>query len=132
MSGSSGHGAGAVSLPDEVWRPARGFPSYEVSNLGRVRRATPGPGTEPGRILATPWNATRGRVCVTLSENAERTNTLLHILVLEAFRGRRPPSMETRFRDGNPRNCTLANLHWAPIGWRYVATAKVDATTQAE
>jgi hypothetical protein len=39
---------------------------------------------------------------------------LIAELVLEAFRGPRPPAHTVRFKDGNRLNCDLTNLEWGP------------------
>ena len=34
------------------WRTIPSFPNYAVSNYGKVKRLTPGPRTQPGKMLA--------------------------------------------------------------------------------
>lgn len=53
--------------------------------------------------------------------------TGLHILVLEAFVGPRPPKYEARFIDGNKSNCAVANLEWVPFQKRPIPQGE-DAT----
>jgi hypothetical protein len=68
----------------EEWQPCPGFPRYEVSSLGRVRRVVSVPyGKPPGRIR--PW-INHGYLAVTLSrEGRRRANRYVHRLVAEAF-----------------------------------------------
>lgn len=99
----------------EVWKPVVSHPShYEVSSLGRVRRIKPGRGATAGRILAPcPQN---GYVAVTLYENDRRIKKGIHILVAEAFHGRRPAGKIVNHQDGNKANNRQDNLEWTTQG----------------
>lgn len=70
---------------NENWRSIPGFPSYEVSDLGRVRRAARGNGTQPGRLVALTDR--RGYRCVHLSEAGKPRRVGVHRLVAAAFLG---------------------------------------------
>jgi len=87
----------------EVWREVLdGY--YEVSNLGRIRRAKPGKGgTYVGRIL-------RGYVA---SEGKDgQWNYLLHCLVAEAFLGPKQDGKEVNHKDGIKLHCGVDNLEY--------------------
>lgn len=86
----------------EEWRPVGRDPRYAVSSLGRVR----GPS---GRILRP--NMADGKYAQ-VRLGAKSTWKSVHILMLEAFVGPRPPQCECRHLDGNPRNNTISNLAW--------------------
>jgi hypothetical protein len=45
----------------------------------------------------------------------KRRHTSIHLLVLEAFVGARPPGMEGCHNDGNPANNRLDNLRWGTL-----------------
>ncbi len=82
----------------ETWRDVVGFPSYEVSDLGRVRRR------KTGRILkAFPTCRSKdplkrvGRT-VDLSEDGIVESVTVHALVAAAFIGPRPAGEERRAR----------------------------------
>ena len=99
----------------EEWRPVVGTPSYEVSSLGRVRRAARGKSTTVGRVLSSKCRKD-GYIPVVLSLGARGANrqALVHHLVAEAFIGPRPSAAhEVAHNDGNPANNTADNLRWA-------------------
>lgn len=103
----------AAGVTDELWRPAPGFPGYEVSNLGRVASLR----RRPRRILSPYLNPRQahGYFHVTLSCDSEgrRRRPSVHRLVAEAFHGAAPsPDHQVRHLDGNRFNNTAANLAW--------------------
>lgn len=77
----------------ETWRPISGWPDYEVSDLGRVRRVTGGRGVRAGRVLR-PGSQPNGYLGVNLYLNGVRTRRTVHSLVADAFLGGRPPGYE--------------------------------------
>jgi hypothetical protein len=104
----------------ETWRPVVGYEGfYEVSDLGRVRSTT--------RPIRTSRNPTlsqtlRGKVLkqrlrsgypsVNLCVANKPQSCCVHSLVLEAFRGPRPPGLEGCHDDGCRGNSALSNLRW--------------------
>lgn len=96
---------------DDIWKPAFGFPDYEVSSSGKVRRATKGCGTWVGRILKP--SVTHGYLHVSLSSGCNVTNKRLHVLVCETFHGPRPDTTyDAAHEDGNKENNSESNLSW--------------------
>src|SRR5690242_15383977 len=97
---------------DERWLPVVGFPGYEVSSHGRVRGSRDFNGgfrAEP-RILRGDVGRD-GYVRVRLSPG--RRSHFVHVLVLHAFRGPRPPGHQCRhFPDRTRSNNRLENLAW--------------------
>lgn len=94
-------------MVQENWRRVAtpGFETlYEVSDLGRVRRAKSGHVLKPGAHPKGYWNYTLA--------NGVRKNALGHRLVLEAFAGPCPEDHEARHLDGNRKNNQLGNLIW--------------------
>lgn len=92
---------GIEPLEGERWRRCTRHPAYLVSSHGRVVSLFAAP-----RLLKA-WIPTPGYPCV----NAGKTATV-HVLVLEAFRGSRPPGCEARHLDGDRANPHLGNLMW--------------------
>lgn len=100
-------------MKEEEWRPITLAPNYAVSDLGRVKRLTPGPKTEPGRIKQPVMNS-RGYLCVTLLADGKQSFRQLHRLVCIAFHGEPPtPKHECAHGDGDKANCRSDNLRWA-------------------
>lgn len=103
--------------PCEEWRPVAGFEGYEVSNWGRMRSwRIRGPGTalraEP--ILLKPTRATNGYRVVTLyADDGRRCQLRIHVLVLLAFVGPRPPGAQGRhYNERDKGNNAVGNLRW--------------------
>lgn len=97
-------------MPRETWKPVIGWP-YEVSSLGRVRRATRGNATRVGKILK-PGVSNHGYSRVVLSHKNVLRYVSVHTLVAEAFRGPRPAGKDCLHKDGVKSNCRASNLKW--------------------
>ncbi|MBM3748948.1 MAG: hypothetical protein FJW34_24535 [Acidobacteria bacterium] len=112
-AGSSLGNAIALDLAVTEWRPIPGFQSYEVSELGHVRRCVPYRGYPAGRLLKPKCNRS-GYLAVTLYGNGVRRELLVHRLVAWAFIGASPsPHHEVAHGDGNKKNNHRRNLRWA-------------------
>jgi hypothetical protein len=106
----------------EWWLPVPGWPGYEVSDNGRLRSCRNGrnrfssPSERTYRIVRGS-ETSRGYTNVKLYPiDGGKTRSLgLHILVLEAFRGPRPPGYHACHFDGNPRNNRINNLRWDTV-----------------
>lgn len=88
----------------ERWLPIPGLERYEVSDLGRVRRA--------GRSPRNPDNHNGYPRFQFRRQGGRRQHLFVHVAVLLAFVGPRPPGHDARHLDGNPSNCVLSNLAW--------------------
>jgi hypothetical protein len=105
----------ALLYPNERVRPAWGIPSYWVTDKGRIfscKRKKPhqmstyydGRGSKRGI-------KDKGYEKVGLSTETRKSKRFaVHILVWEAFNGRRPEGMQVCHNDGDNRNNTLSNL----------------------
>ena len=94
------------------WLPVVGFPDYEVSEAGVVRRCRP---DSFGRITGQPLmqSLVKGYYQVTLF-NGTRKMMKVHTLVLEAFVGPRPtPTHQAAHNDGDALRNHYTNLRWA-------------------
>ncbi len=100
----------------ERWVIVPGFPDYEVSDLGRIKRITKsrtGPG-RPGTFLhpSVPPSATYPMLSI--CRDGKRYSRTVHSIVCEAFHGPRPsPDHEVAHWDGVHTNAAAANLRWA-------------------
>ncbi|SDN35029.1 NUMOD4 motif-containing protein [Geodermatophilus siccatus] len=93
----------------EQWKPVRGVPAYNVSNLGRVRSRRRS--REP--VVLAGWiSDTNGYRHVWLCTDAGKTCRTVHTLVCEAFHGPRPRGHEARHLDGDSQNNRADNLRW--------------------
>lgn len=124
-SGISRKGA-VVDATDssEEWRPVVDWEGlYEVSDQGRVRsldRIINFPDGRSrranGRVIK-PWTISRGRHdCVQLKDGRRQRKVLVHVLVLETFRGPRPEGMEGCHGPGGSLDNRAVNLRWDTHG----------------
>lgn len=98
------HGAG------EEWRDIDGWPEYEVSNYGFVRRVTPAFGTKPGKRQARAIGS-HGYYVVSLARaNEKKHDALVHRLVAAAFIGPLPAGMQVCHNDGGRLTSFVSNL----------------------
>lgn len=111
----------------EWWRPVVHFPDYEVSNLGRVRRArrsqsNNGSKYGKGYILSERYTGGKDRVngdggwkyaCVDLYCEGKRTKMRVHRMVARAFIGRSPLGRDQVDHINGDRTVNAAwNLRW--------------------
>src|SRR5260221_10985959 len=97
-------------MTDERWRDVPGRRGYRVSDRGRVKSVDRvlSDGRQAGGMMLTPYGDEDGYQRVSI---AGRT-VAVHILVLEAFAGPKPPGMEACHGNGD-RSCNdLSNLRW--------------------
>lgn len=99
----------------ERWLPVVGWEGYyEVSDLGRVKslaRTVPDSRQGSKRVRERFLKPSKDPYPkVVLSKFNERNECTVHQLVLKAFVGPRPDSMEARHLNGNSKDASLANL----------------------
>ena len=99
----------------EIWKKIKGFESYEVSNMGRVRswriQGNCKSKSSSPRILK--HGKCRGQhEYINLWYRTKQNTRYVHRLVLEAFVGPRQEGMECRHLDGDPHNNRLDNICW--------------------
>ena len=86
--------------------------SYQASTFGRIRRATSGPSTKPGRLVKQSKHHS-GYMEVSLCVNGIQYKSVrVHKLVLTTFVGAKPQGYQCRHLDGNKQNNHLSNLVW--------------------
>lgn len=94
------------------WKIAPGFPDYEISNCGFIRRAKQGRGTFVGKILK-PWVDEIGRVSVSIRVDGKTKTVRVAKLVAIAFIGEAPfIGAEVCHNNGNPQENREKNLRW--------------------
>lgn len=94
----------------EEWRDVADG-TFQVSNLGRVRRNKPGPRNKPSIILRqNPNHSGYLRVCLRMGTYT-RTK-FVHRLVATAFLGRRPNGKQVNHKDGHKSNNAVSNLEY--------------------
>jgi hypothetical protein len=86
------------------WRSAQGFPGYEVSDLGQVRKGD--------KLLKQSPFAGKKYLRVTLCRAGKWITKRVHHLVLEAFVGPCPPGYEARHLNDEQSDNRLSNLKW--------------------
>ena len=96
---------------NEIWKAIPSRTSYEVSNLGRVRRAPVLRGMPPGDVLK-PYPNHKGYLRVCLSHGGKNSTRFIHRLVLEAFVGPCPDGHAGHHRDHDQANNRLENLEY--------------------
>lgn len=90
----------------EVWVSAHGWPAYQVSSWGQIRR---------GAYILKPA-VTHGYEFVTLSHEGVSKPVRIHKLVLLSFYGKPPfEGAICAHNDGNRRNNRASNLRWASV-----------------
>lgn len=94
---------------NETWLPIPGWPSYEASSLGRIRRR--GANTsEPRKPYAGKW----GHLWLCMRDGGRRRCVSVHRLVALAFHGLPPsPRHEAAHNDGDATNNRPENVRWA-------------------
>jgi len=104
----------------EGWAIVEGFPAYEVSDRGRVRRigraarngAGHGGGARIGRVLKAHEVAPGSYLVVQLWRDGRPSTRLVHCLVAAAFIRPCPPGHEVNHKDGDKQQPAAWNLEY--------------------
>lgn len=92
-----------------TWKQITGFPDYEVSNTGLVRRSTPTHYSKSPRLISPSVNQS-GYKLAWLYLSGKKYMRQVHRLVLQEFYG--PSDLDVNHKDGNKQNNNLANLEY--------------------
>lgn len=87
------------------------FPNYCITINGRIWSKPREGSSKNGKWLKLNIDSS-GYLQVTLCKDGYYYPKLVHHLVLEAFIGKRPVSMECRHLDGDKKNNKISNLKW--------------------
>lgn len=97
---------------EQEWRPIPGWPNYEISVWGDIRRTTPSRCARAGSVLA-PFFRDNGYAQVILYVGGKGQRFLVHRLVALTFLGPQPsPNHEVAHLSGNRGNNHYQNLRW--------------------
>lgn len=121
----------AGSAP-EVWKPVPGYPDYDVSSHGRVRRREAVGRWAAGHVLP-PGQARSGHLHVMLTgPNRRARKEFVHRLVAKAFVGPAPfDGAMVLHHDDCPTHNRPANLYWGDHR-QNVRDAKLNRKAPAE
>lgn len=98
-----------LAFPEpEEWRSIVGFPDYQISDLGRVRRITSRTCAKAGTILKTPLR--NGYPCVDLCNEKGRRTFHIHTIVARAFLPEIPGKEVTNHINADRTDNRLVNL----------------------
>ena len=86
----------------EVWKGIKGFPNYQISNLGKVK-SKPREKTKGGILKECISNT--GYVYVNLYKDGKLYRKTIHRLVMDNF-------YEVNHKDGNKKNNSINNLEY--------------------
>jgi hypothetical protein len=102
----------------EEWKAIPGWPEYEASSLGNIRRVAAAQGAKVGRVLKqqTVWN---GYKTVNLSSGGKVKGVVVHRLVLLAFHGLPADGQEALHADDVKDNNQIGNLRWGTHAENY-------------
>ena len=104
-------------MKKEEWKICIGFPSFSISNRGRVKRSSNGlqKWSKAGRVLTVNIDKD-GYWRYSLCEKGIKTRRSAHQLVCEAWHGSRPsPKHMALHRDDIKSNNTPKNIYWGTI-----------------
>jgi len=103
---------GNMSFMTEEWRVIQEFPSYEISNLGSVRRIVTARGGVVGHILS-PGKSDTGHLFVVLRKDGKSYKQQVHRLVAIEFIGYAPfDNACVLHNDDIPDHNSHGNLRW--------------------
>ena len=107
------HKIGPHSMKEQ-WKPIAGFEAYEVSSMGRVRRAVEG--MTAGKVGTRKACLTgNGYLFVTLYREGKAKTRMVHQLVASAFIPNPLGLPQVNHKDGCKGNCRADNLEWRSV-----------------
>lgn len=97
----------------EEWREIPGFPAYEISSLGNVKRVKPDAANRMLAVDLVQSKGNHGYRVVSLHNKGKQSVKTVHRIVCEVFHGP-PPSKyhHASHYDGDKDNNSASNLRW--------------------
>lgn len=95
----------------EKWKKIKKYPSYAISNFGKIKRIKRGQSTFVGKILKIRID-TNGYPYIRLYKDGKGKNVKIHKLIAETFIGSCPKGKEVNHIDGNKKNSHVDNLEY--------------------
>ena len=90
-------------MKEEIWKPIVGWPKYEISSFGNVRRE--------GRSV-NPFPNNHGYLAFNVVDRSLRKMLRVHREIALAFIPNPENKTDVRHLDGNKLNCALDNISW--------------------
>lgn len=103
QNGASPFPATGVQMKKEEWKHISGFPKYEVSSNGRVRK---------GELVMRAFDNGLGYMVLRIKNEFGRKRFYVHRLVMSTFSPSPSPKLEVNHIDHNKKNNSLENLEW--------------------
>lgn len=94
----------------EIWKTIENYPSYMVSNMGRVKSLNFGRTGKEG--IMSPRKSGNGHLKITLSNGITKTDFLVHRLVATHFIPNPNNLPEVNHKDEDKTNNCVDNLEW--------------------
>ena len=94
---------------NDTWRSISGYPTYQISNIGRVRNL------DNNRISKGHDNGS-GYLKTVLCQNGEQTSFYIHRLVAQEFLDNIDNKPKVDHVDGDRKNNSILNLRWVSDG----------------
>ncbi|MEY4713317.1 MAG: hypothetical protein RIS88_2767 [Pseudomonadota bacterium] len=117
-------------MTHEEWRQSLA-PNYEVSSLGRVRRAVAGRKTYAGRVMKQQLLSI-GYLSVKPTINGKNVSFYVHDLVAAAFIGQKPEGGRVNHIDGVKTNNAPHNLEYVSHAENMRHAAESDLLVRGE
>jgi len=96
----------------EIWKKAVGYPTYEVSNLGRIKTFN-WKNSGQTRIMKPAIDKSGYLRTMLKDENGKITTIKVHRVILNTFKYRSDyKKYEVNHKDGNKQNNNIDNLEW--------------------
>lgn len=96
---------------EEIWKEIKGYPNYQVSNMGRVKSLGKSKTWKTERIRKAKIGS-NGYISIDLWKNGKEKRFSVHRLVAEAFIPNPNNLPQVNHKDENKQNNCAENLEW--------------------